>query len=118
MAFTPEYRAEVEEKLSLVAPIQTKAMFGGVGIYSEGLFFALLAEDKVYLKVSDLNRGDFEAAGMSAFYPYDSPTPMHYWELPHGLLDRPEELKVWVEKALAVAEQARSKKSRRSGTKT
>ena len=113
MGFSPEYRAQVEEKLSLVVPIQTKAMFGGVGIYSEGLFFALLAEDKLYLKVSDVNRADFEAAGMKPFYPYDSPKPMHYWELPPKLLDEPDELKPCVDKALAVAEQARLKKGKK-----
>ncbi len=100
----------VEEKLSAVLPIRTHAMFGGVGIYAEDLFFALIAEDKLYLKVSDLNRADFEAAGMGPFYPYDSPTPMHYWELPPGILDQPDELAVWVDKALAVAASQRTKR--------
>jgi DNA transformation protein len=110
VGFTPEYRLETEQKLSKVAMIQTKPMFGGVGIYSEGLFFALIAEDKLYLKVSDLTRADFEAAGMGPFYPYDAPTPMHYWELPPGVLDRPDELTVWVDKALAVAASKRKKR--------
>jgi len=102
----------VEERLSKVVPVQTKAMFGGVGIYSDGLFFALIAEDKLYLKVDDSNRGDFEAAGMSAFHPYDMPKPMHYWELPPGVIDKPRELGVWVDKALRVAEGA--KKNRKT----
>ncbi len=111
MGFTQEYRADVEEKLSMVVPLQSKAMFGGVGIYSEGLFFALIAEDRFFLKVSDLNRPDFEAAGMKPFYPFEGDKPMHYWELPAGLLDNPDELKPWIDKALAVAEQARLKKA-------
>lgn len=85
-------------------------MFGGVGIYNEDLFFALIAEDKLYLKVSDLNRSDFEDAGMGPFYPYDSPTPMHYSELPASVLNRPEELAVWVDKAIAVAASKRKKR--------
>lgn len=107
MGFSPEFRTHVEEQLSGVVPIQTRAMFGGVGIYSDGLFFALIAEDKLYLKVSDLNRTDFEAAGMGPFFPFDSPTPMHYWELPPGTLEAPDELRVWVDKAIAVAEAAK-----------
>ncbi|MFN8219309.1 MAG: TfoX/Sxy family protein [Fimbriimonadales bacterium] len=110
MGFTPQYRVEVEEKLSAVAPITTRAMFGGVGIYADGAIFALIAEDKLYFKVDDLNRADFEAAGMGPFYPYDSPTPMGYWELPPGILESPEELRVWVDKALAVAARKKSKK--------
>lgn len=109
MAYTQQYREQVEEKLSAVLPIRTKAMFGGVGIYANELFFALIAEDKLYFKVSPLNRADFEAAGMQPFYPYDSPKPMGYWELPPGVIDQPEELKVWVDKALAVAESKKRK---------
>ncbi len=112
MGFSPEYRAEVEAMLGAVVPIRTKAMFGGVGIYSEDLFFALIAEDKLYFKVSDLNRADFEAAGMGPFFPYDSPTPMGYWEVPAAVQTNTEELRVWVDKALAVAEQAKRKKKR------
>ena len=108
MAFSPEYRALVEEKLSSVVPIRTKAMFGGVGIYSSDLFFALIAEDKLYFKVDDTNRADYEAAGMEPFYPYDSTTPMHYWELPAKILNDAKELAVWIDKSLCVA--ARKKK--------
>lgn len=112
MAFSPEYRWQVEDKLSAVVPIRTKAMFGGVGIYSGDLFFALIAEDKLYFKVSELNQADFEGAGMEPFFPYDSPTPMGYWELPPGIIDEPKELKVWVDKAIAVAESKKKKKRR------
>jgi DNA transformation protein len=113
MGFSPSYRQHVEEHLSAVVPIATRAMFGGVGIYTEGLIFAIIAEDKLYFKVSELNQADYEAAGMQPFFPYDSPTPMDYWELPPGILEQPEELKVWVEKAVAVAERKRNSKPRK-----
>jgi len=104
MGFSPEYRAKVEEVLGNCVPIRTKAMFGGVGIYSGDLFFALIAEDRLYFKVSDLNREDFEKHGMEPFFPYDSPTPMQYWEVPRSVLADESELGLWIEKALAVAE--------------
>ncbi len=85
-------------------------MFGGVGIYSEGLFFALIAEDKLYFKVDDSNRGDFKKAGMEPFYPYDSPKPMNYWELPDKVFKSKRELAVWIDKSLRVAESAKKKK--------
>lgn len=112
MGFTKEYRDRIEDQLSAIVPIRTKAMFGGVGIYSGDLFFALIAEDKLYFKVSDLNRADFEAIGMGPFFPYDSPTPMGYYEVPEDLIVRPDELRIWIDKALAVAEGARKKKRR------
>jgi DNA transformation protein len=110
MGFSPEYRKEIEEKLGAVRPIETRAMFGGVGIYSEGRFFALIAEDRFFLKVSELNRADFEARGMKPFVPFGGTKPMGYWELPPGILDQPDELMVWTDKALAVADAARAKR--------
>lgn len=110
MGFTPEYRERIEEMLSGVVPIQTRPMFGGVGIYSDGLFFALIAEDKLYFKVDDSNKADFEKAGMEPFYPYNLPKPMKYWELPETVLTNAKELSVWIDKALAVAELAKRKK--------
>ncbi len=109
MAFSQPYREEVEDNLRAVVPITSRPMFGGVGIYSEGLFFALIAEDKLYFKVADSNKSDFEQAGMSPFYPYESAKPMHYWELPAGLLNDPEELKVWVDKAIVVGQAAKKR---------
>ena len=110
MAFTAEYRTYVEEHLSEAAPVQVRPMFGGLGIYSDGLFFALVDEDKLYLKVSELNQADFEAAGMEPFVPWPGAKPMGYWELPAAVLESPEDLKVWVDKALAVAESKRKSK--------
>lgn len=111
MSFSPKFREKIETTLSKVVPIQTKAMFGGVGIYSDGLFFALIAEDKLYFKVDESNKADFEKAGMSPFYPFDSPKPMHYWELPEKVLKSKKDLAVWIDKSLRVAENARKKKS-------
>ena len=70
MAVTPEYRDFVLEQLGRVAPVTHRAMFGGVGVYSEGLFFALLDDDTTYLKVDDGNRDRFQAAGMRPFDPF------------------------------------------------
>lgn len=113
MAITAEYRAHVEERLGVVAPITTKSMFGGLGIYSNGLFFALADDGHLYFKVDDTNRGDFEAAGTGPFIPWDGAKPMGYYELPDGLLDHPTDLAVWIDKALGVAERAALKKKRR-----
>lgn len=112
MAISPEFRAYVEEHLSAVRPVTTRSMFGGLGIYAEGLFFALADDARLYFKVGDSNRSDFEEAGMEPFIPWDGAKPMGYYELPAGLLENPEELGVWMDKALAVAESAARKKKR------
>ncbi len=108
MAVTPDYRAFVLEQLQRIAPVSARSMFGGVGIYSEGLFFALIDDNTLYFKTDDTNRADFEAAGMAPFRPFGEDTrPMHYHELPAELLEDPDALRPWVEKALAVARRAK-----------
>ena len=111
MAVTREYRAYVLERLGQVTPVTDRSMFGGVGLYSGGLFFALLDDDKLYLKVDDSNRGDYEEFGLSPFMPFgDASHVMSYYPLPPGVLENPEELGVWVDKAVALAERARKRR--------
>ena len=57
-------------------------MFGGVGIYAQGLFFALIAEDRLYFKVDDTTRPSFEQRGMEPFRPFGEDSAMGYYELP------------------------------------
>ena len=103
MVVSHSYRAFVLEQLGQVAPVSAKAMFGGVGIYADGLFFALLDNDSLYFKVDDSNRGDFEIAGMGAFHPFGDERAMGYFELPSEVLEDTEALAIWMRKALSVA---------------
>jgi DNA transformation protein len=89
-------------------------MFGGVGIYAGELFFALIADDALYFKVDESNRADFEAHHMGPFRPYgESGDTMGYYQVPDELLEDPETLRPWVEKAIAVARRTRVKRARR-----
>jgi DNA transformation protein len=111
MPVSKAYREFVLEQLGRVVPVTSRGMFGGVGIYADGLFFALMDDDTLYLKVDDSNRGAFEAAGMEPFRPFgEGSQPMSYYPLPEELLEDPERLRLWVEDALAVARAARTRK--------
>lgn len=91
-------------------------MFGGVGIYSGDLFFALIADDTLYFKVDDSNRPEFEARGMEPFRPYgDEGEVMQYYCVPEDLLEDPELLGQWAERAIGVARRPRTRSSRRKG---
>ncbi|HEX2095489.1 MAG TPA: TfoX/Sxy family protein [Longimicrobiaceae bacterium] len=104
MPVSPEYREYVLEQLGRVVPVTARSMFGGVGIYSEGVFFALMDDDLLYFKVDDTNRPDYERAGKGPFRPFgEESAAMGYYEVPGELLESPDELRSWVEKALAVA---------------
>jgi DNA transformation protein len=91
-------------------------MFGGVGIYATDLFFALIADDAVYFKVDDSTRPDFEARGMGPFQPYgEDGEVMQYYQVPEELLEDPEALRQWVERAVGAARRAKSHRPRRGG---
>jgi DNA transformation protein len=44
------YKAFVLDQLGGGGTITAKAMFGGVGLYCQGLFFGLIDDDTLYLK--------------------------------------------------------------------
>ena len=112
MSVSPSFRAFAVEQLSLVAQtIRAKNMFGGVGVYSQDRFFALLADDELYLKVDDSNRPDFEALGIGPFRPFGPDgEAMQYYPLPGDLLEDIEVLRSWVDKAIAVAANKKKRK--------
>ena len=115
MSVNPSFRAFVLEQLGRAATgVRDRAMFGGVGIYSGDLFFALIAEDTVYFKVDDTNRSDFEARGMGPFRPAGPDGEvMQYYAVPVDVLEDPEALRPWVDQALAVARRKQGRPSRR-----
>ena len=115
MSVSASYRQFVIDSLARVVPgVRAKNMFGGVGLYAGELFFALIDDDTVYLKVDGSNRGDFEARGMGPFRPFgEEGEVMQYYELPAELLEEPEELQSWCEKAIEVARRARKPSKRK-----
>ncbi len=110
MPVSDEYLTYVVEQLACVGQVQPRRMFGGAGLYCDGLFFGLVADDVLYLKVDDSNRADYEAEGMGPFQPFDDKkVVMQYYEVPVDILENPETLRDWVAKALAVAERKADK---------
>lgn len=107
MPVTPSFRTYAEDQLGRILPIRTRAMFGGVGIYAGDLFFALLADDVLYLKVDEETRGAYEERGLGPFRPHGPDgMEMSYREIPADLLEDPDELRPWVEDAVDVARRA------------
>lgn len=113
MAVSTGFRSFVIEQLAGLPHVTSKSMFGGVGVYSEEFFFALLDNDRVYLKVDDSNRPDFEAADMGAFDPYGDGRTMQYYEVPVSVLEDAEALRTWALKAIVVAQNAKKGKKKK-----
>ena len=112
MAVSPGYQTFVLDQLRRVLPtVRAKRMFGGVGLYADELFFALIDDDVLYLKVDDATRPDFERRGLGPFQPFgEGSAAMQYYQLPEDLLEDPEALRPWAEGAVDVARRAKAKR--------
>jgi DNA transformation protein len=104
MTVTKAYRDYVQEHLAPLVPLRIKNMFGEAGVYSEDLLFGLIVNDALYFRVDDTNRADYEALGIRPFVAHWNPTkPMPYYEVPRAVIEDPDRLHAWVNKAVAVA---------------
>ena len=63
MAKDSEFVEFVLESLQPLGGLSARRMFGGWGIYKDGVMFALIAHDQLYLRVDDGTRAAYEAAG-------------------------------------------------------
>ncbi len=117
MPVNQEYIDYVIDQLAAFGPVTARRMFGGAGLYHQGKFFGLIADDVLYLRVDDDNRKDYIEAGMEPFKPFGS-YAMGYYEVPAEVLEDPDELAQWARKAFAaLATGKRSRAPRKAGKK-
>jgi len=62
-----DFVEHVVETMREFGPVTAKSMFGGWGLYRDGLFFAIVFEDMLYLKVDEENCAPFEKANLPPF---------------------------------------------------
>jgi DNA transformation protein len=106
MPLSDEFIDYIIDQLSAWGDVSARKMFGGAGLYCDGVMFGLIADDVAYLKVDDSNRKDFVKAGSSPFNPYPDKvktTVMSYYEIPADVLENPDQLAEWAQRSLAVA---------------
>ena len=89
-------------------------MFGGAGIYAEGLCFAVESGGEVFLKVDAQSEPGFFAAGSSPFIYHAKGKPMttSFWRLPSIAYDDPDELRRWAAMGLEAARRAAAAKAK------
>ncbi len=117
---TSDFHSYVIEDLLIDIPgITSRAMFGGWGIYKDGVIFGLIADDQLYFKVDDQNKPQYEEHGSSPFV-YEQgghpKTTMSYWLVPADILEDKNALSKWVEEACqaSIRSKTQKKKSKKS----
>ena len=110
-----EFVSYVVELMQAVGSVYAKGMFGGHGIYLEGLMFGLVADSVLYLKADKETENEFKDKGLEAFT-YNKKGKeykMSYYQAPEEALEDGEEMSIWVNKAYGVALKAASKKRKK-----
>jgi DNA transformation protein len=90
-------------------------MFSGAGLFRGALMFGLVADDVLYFKVGDANRGAYLDAGARPFtYRRRGAVASltSYYEVPAAVLDDPDALVRWAQAARAAAQAAAKPKQR------
>jgi DNA transformation protein len=95
--------------------VSPRRMFGGYGLYHQGVFFAIVAGDQLYFKTNEQNRSDYVENGMGPFQPNEKQTLSSYYEVPVEVIEDGEQLAEWARKAIAAQEaEKRSGKGKKS----
>ena len=108
MAKPPDpFHEFVAELFAPMGPVSIRRMFGGAGVFRDGLMFALLGDNTVYLKTDAKLRADLEAEGCAPFL-WTKPSTgeeidMGYVSLPSSAMEDPDEASAWARRALAAA---------------
>lgn len=113
-----EFVDYVVELMSAWMPVAVRKMFGGYGLYREGLMFALISDDQLYFKADSVNALQFEGEGCCQFS-YASrgrTTRMSYWSAPAESLESPAAMREWCQSAYAAALRSQVAKLRKGAT--
>lgn len=107
----PEHVAHVLERLTPLGLLEVRRLFSGLSLYCDGVIFALVFREQIYIKVGDETRAAFEAEGMVPFQPREGRKPMPYYTLPDQALDDDEELRAWARLGLEAGLRDRTRKA-------
>lgn len=96
------------EALDPLGVLRFKKMFGGVGVYLDSAFFALIAGGELWLKADAVNTPDFEARGcpLFTFEMKGRTATMNYRRAPEECLDDADALRDWATLAVGAARRA------------
>ena len=107
-----EFLSHVIDLMQSFGPASARRMFGCYGIFLDDLMFALVSEQTLYLKADRESENEFRAEGLQAFtYIRQGKTcALSYFQAPEEVLEHPETMYVWANKAYAAAIRSASAK--------
>jgi DNA transformation protein len=121
MPLSPGFADYVLELLQGMGRVEARRMFGGAGLFRDGLMFGVLVDDVVYFRVNADLQAELETRG-SAPWTYSvkkdgSVREMGYWRMPETAADDPDEAVEIGRKALVAAHERKSARPSKASTK-
>jgi DNA transformation protein len=105
----------LRELFQQFGPVDVRRMFGGMGVFADGLMIALVARGEIHLKADSETIPSFEQEGLAPFsYATRNGERVltSYWRMPGRLYDDADELARWARDAHAVALRAKVAKTK------
>jgi DNA transformation protein and related proteins len=101
--------------MDILAPLGTPSyrfMFGGYGIYLDGVIIAIVVDDVLLLRADEENRPDFEARGIEPFRPYPDKmtSTMPYYTVPDDVFEDSDVFLEWAGRSREAALRAQAAK--------
>lgn len=104
----------IRELFSPFGTVSVRRMFGGHGVFADGMMFALESDGELYLKADDLTIPKLAAENSEPFV-YKArgrEIALSYWKLPERLYDEPDELAGFAREAFGAAQRAAKPKAK------
>lgn len=103
---------EVLDRVQIAVNANSKKMFGGYGIFHNGLMFALVADNELYLKADKHSQNFFSELNLEPFTYHKSGKPykMSYYRAPETFFEDDDETVLWSNRAIEAALRAPRKK--------
>ena len=110
------FASYVAELMQPLGQVRSRAMFGGFGIFLDGVMFALIADSVLYLKADKETEKDFTENGLEPFTyrKKGKKFKMSYFQAPEETLENDQEMNYWASKAYQAALRAASGKQKRT----
>jgi DNA transformation protein len=114
MSCSPSFADHAVDLVSGLGPVEARRMFGGYGLYAEGVMFGLLDDDELFLKTDAETRERFRAAGCRMWV-YPRMPETNYYRPPDEAHEDAEAMLPWAKLGLEAALRARAAKAAKAG---
>ena len=102
MSVDESFKDFVLDQLVELSGLRAKSMFGGFGLYAEGVFFGIVSSDVLYFKTNEHTRTRYVDAGLKPFRPNEKQMLKNYYEVPDDVLEDARMILEYAEEAIGI----------------